>query len=245
MNIGTAKITPQEMNGIPHHFIDIIDPKERFDLSKFQKLATLKIKEIHSRGALPILCGGTGLYISSITENYSLPAAPPDLKRRTELEKNAEEKGNSFVHDILKNLNPTIAEQINPANLRYVIRAIEIEEKKQNSSQDISPSKSNPEFSIFNIYVNPPREILYQRINDRVDKMMDMGLLNEVKTLLAEGYSKDLPSMSSVGYAELIDYIEGKIDLKSAVEKIKQHTRNYAKRQETWFKKYRHDLVVS
>ncbi len=231
MEIAVDTIMPEERRGIPHHMIGIVEPDEEFTLANYKKLALQKIEEIHDRGKTPIIVGGTGLYISTITEGYNVPQIPPDKKLREKLEREAEEKGKKHVHEKLEKLDPEAAKNIHPNNLRYVIRAIEKTREKA------KVKKSVPKFDMFLIGINWPREELYERINKRVDKQIERGLVEEVKKLLQKGYDEKLPSMSSLGVKEIIPYIKGKMSLDECAEILKKNTRNYAKRQMTWWRK--------
>lgn len=236
MNIGTAKATPAEQDTVKHHLIDIADPDQTISLSEFQRQATAIIKKIHTVGNQPILAGGTGLYINTITQNYQLPDSKPDLKLRVELENFAANFGAEALHQKLQTLDPESAARIHPNNLRYVIRALEIVSQ---TSRPKSDQRSPSEFATFFISVDWPRDQLYQRINQRIDQQIELGLLEETRQLLSK-YPVDLPSLSSLGYQELGQYLRGEVSLEKALEDFKQNTRNFAKRQLTWFRKYRH-----
>ncbi|PIR55595.1 tRNA (adenosine(37)-N6)-dimethylallyltransferase MiaA [Candidatus Peregrinibacteria bacterium CG10_big_fil_rev_8_21_14_0_10_36_19] len=229
MEIGTDAITLEEQNGIPHHMLGITTPDKTITMSEYVDLALEKIEEIYSRGHIPILVGGTGLYISAIIERYDMPKIPPNEKLREELEKMSTED----LHEKLKKLNPEAAERIHPNNRRYVIRAIEI------ATAD-SPKKASekPHFDVYMIGIKWPREELYQRVNYRVDRQIERGLLDEVKKLLKKGYAENLPSMSSLGVKEIIPYLKGESTLEECLNILKQSTRKYAKRQMTWFRRY-------
>lgn len=236
MDIGTAKPTTAERASAPHHLIDFIDPAQPFSLSDYQRRATETIKGMFSsqtKSHLPILVGGTGLYINAVTQNYALPESKPDLDLREKLEKIAHDEGKEAVHSILQKLDPEAAANIHANNLRYVVRAIEIATHTNKPKADVT----NPsEFHTLYLTIDWPREELYDRINRRIDQQISEGLIDETKQLLSL-YSADLPSMSSLGYKEIGEYLAGHITLEFAVEQFKQHTRNYAKRQLTWFRK--------
>jgi len=235
MDIGTDKIHESQMQGVHHHLIDIVDPAERFSLSDYKRLAIKSINEIHRRKKVPIICGGTGLYINAIIQDYQVPPVPPDYDLRQKLARYYEEKGAEALHAILKEHDPKGAERVHPNNVVYVIRAIEI----TMAGHKKKAVAGEPEFKVFTIGISWPREILYERINKRVDELMGNGLLNEVKTLLMKGYNEKMSSMSSLGYTELIEFLKGNVTLEEAVEKIKKDTRNYCKRQLTWFRRYK------
>ncbi|MDX9971304.1 MAG: tRNA (adenosine(37)-N6)-dimethylallyltransferase MiaA [Candidatus Gracilibacteria bacterium] len=240
MPIATALVTKEEMQGIPHHMIEITDPDLPLSMAEYREMAQNCIEEILNRGKIPFLVGGTGLYISAIIENYEMAEVKPNTKLRTKLEKLAEIEGKEAVYNILKNLDPIKAEEIHTNNLRYVIRAIEISKSKTKQI----PAKGKPKFATFIINLEWPREVLYNRINQRVDIMVKEGLIEEIRSLLKHGYDKSLPAITSVGVKEIIPYIEGKTTLEEAVELLKKNTRNYAKRQITWSKRYKNALNI-
>lgn len=228
MDIGTAKVTPQEAECIPHYMIDVVEPDEEFNLADFVTKAKLHIADILRRGKLPILAGGTGLYTRAICENFDIPRVPPNPELRAELE----EIDNEELYNKLKELNPQAAEKIHPNNKRYVIRAIEIA-----LFDPQNPSKSEPEYNVLKFGIEWNRERLYERINTRAANQIEEGLINETKMLIQKGYDLNLPSMSSLGYPEMIKYINGELSLDEALELLQQNTRNYAKRQLTWFRR--------
>ena len=237
MDISTDAILAADMKGITHHMLRIVKPDEVFTLAEYKDLALKTIDDIYARGKVPILTGGTGLYITAIIEGYSVPRVPPNEKLREQLYKEAKEHGNSFVYNKLANLDPEAAANIHPNNLRYVVRAIEINQATGSQKND----KKMPElqFDTFMVGLNWPRETLYQRINARVDQQENSGLLDEVKQLLDKGYALDLPSMSSLGVKEIIPYLKGEMPLVDCLEILKRNTRRYAKRQMTWFRRYK------
>jgi tRNA dimethylallyltransferase len=236
MDIGTAKIKPEEMGGIPHHLLDIRNPNESFSVAEFQQLVREKINEIHNRGRLPMLVGGTGLYIQSVIYDYQFSEAVSDDEFRKNLEKLAEEQGNNVIHDMLKRVDPGSAERIHANNLRRVIRALEIFHltgKKMSEDQ----IEQEPEllYDVVLIGLTMDREKLYDRINLRVDLMMEEGLLQEVKSLHDKGL-REAQSIQAIGYKEIYDYLDGKVTFDQAIENLKQNSRRYAKRQLTWFR---------
>jgi tRNA dimethylallyltransferase len=236
MDIGTAKITPGEMEGIPHHLIDIKDPKESFSVAEFQQMVRELINDIHSRNKMPMIVGGTGLYIQSVLYDYQFPDTPPILDLRKKLEKEAEEKGIDFLHERLKHVDPESANRIHPNNRRRVIRALEIYYSTGKTMTELLKSQSKiPQYDAAVIGLTMDREKLYDRINQRVDQMMKNGLLEEVKTLYEQGL-RDCQSVQAIGYKELYAYFDGKISLEEAIEQLKQNSRRYAKRQLTWFR---------
>jgi len=238
MDIGTAKPTMEERQGIPHYLIDIVDPDEEYSVAHFQRDAKNCIKEILNRGKVPIVAGGTGLYINSLVYNISFSETTADWEYRKQLEEIARDKGPEELHRFLQKVDPVSAEKIHPNNIKRVIRALEVFKTtgKPISQHQLESRTEKPEyeFKIFGLEMD--RKILYERINKRVDKMMEMGLYEEVESLL-EKYSPDLVSLQGIGYKEIISAIKGEYSLEEAVEKIKLNTRHLAKRQITWFKK--------
>lgn len=238
MDIGTAKPTSEERQEIPHHMIDIAEPEENFSVARFVKLARECIDDILERGKIPVLCGGTGLYFDSIINNLEFSEMETDEEYRQSLNALAEEKGCEFVHRMLREVDPRSADAIHPNNLKRVIRALEIYKVSGKPKSVLDREQwGEPlyEGEIFGL--SRPRDVLYDRINRRVDIMMEQGLLEEVKTLLSMGISPKATSMQAIGYKELVWYLDGTLPLKEAVDKIKQESRRYAKRQITWFKR--------
>lgn len=235
MDIGTDKIPVQKQEGVTHHLLDIIEPDQEFTLADFKRAALKTIEEIYRRRKLPILVGGTGLYLNAILQNYQIPQVPPQQDLRQKLEDYSKEHGSEALHQLLAEKDSQAADSIHPNNVRYVIRALEINMVANAPKMD---QKGESIFHAFIIGINWPREFLYERINRRVDDQIARGLLNEVKTLLMKGYDEKLPAMSSLGYLELIQYTKGECTLEQAIENIKKNTRNYAKRQLTWFRHY-------
>lgn len=239
MDIGSAKITNDEMQGVPHHLINIVEPNEPFSVAQYKEEVLKAIDEISSRGKLSILTGGTGLYIDSIICNYNFTESDKDEEYRVYLENQALEKGKEYVHSLLKEVDPDSYNRIHFNNLKRVIRALEVYKNtgKPFSAFDSSFEKYNVPFNINYFVLTMDRDKLYERINKRVDIMMENGLLEEVIRLKAAGYNADMQSMKGIGYKELLYYLDGKISLNDAVDLIKQGSRNYAKRQLTWFRK--------
>jgi tRNA dimethylallyltransferase len=239
MNIGTAKILPDEMNGIKHYLIDEFEPDEEFNVVKFKDSASRYIEDIYSRGRIPIIVGGTGFYIQAVLYGIDFEENGEDNSYRSQLELLAKEKGAEFLHDKLESIDPASAAAIHPNNIRRVIRALEYYEQtgsRISEHNEEQRRKESPyQFSYF--VLNHSRDILYNRINLRVDKMMEQGLVSEVEGLLKMGYTKDLVSMQGLGYKEIIRYLEGNCSLEDAVYIIKRDTRHFAKRQLTWFKR--------
>ncbi len=238
MNIGTAKPSKEEMCGIPHYMIDEISPKENFSVVEYVRRSRKYIDNILSRGKLPVLVGGTGLYLDSILNNTKFSEGESDEKYRNKLYAMAEKSGNGAVHSILKKIDPISAEKIHPNNLRRVIRALEIYETTgKTMTQANKESKREPVYDALVIGLNMDREMLYDRINRRVDIMIEGGLLREVQDILSMGIERNSTAMQAIGYKELTEYIDGKISMEESVEKIKQESRRYAKRQMTWLRR--------
>ncbi|WP_413301149.1 tRNA (adenosine(37)-N6)-dimethylallyltransferase MiaA [Bacillus sp. 1P10SD] len=236
MDIGTAKITKEEMEDIPHHLIDIKEPFESFSVAEFQELVRAKIDEIAKRGKLPIIVGGTGLYIQSVIYDYQFSDVSGDEAYRLHLEEKVKEVGNEALHQELKEIDPGSAAQIHPNNVRRVIRALEIYHLTGKTMQEYQ-SLQQPDL-LYNtaiVGLTMDREQLYERINLRVDMMMDEGLLPEVKALYQQGL-RECQSIQAIGYKEIYEYLDGKVTLNEAVENLKQNSRRYAKRQLTWFR---------
>ncbi|SEM49610.1 tRNA dimethylallyltransferase [Mesobacillus persicus] len=236
MDIGTAKITSQEMEGIPHHLIDIKSPEEPFSVAEFQELVREKISEIASRGKLPMIVGGTGLYIQSVIYDYQFSDAPSDSAFRTMLEKIAEEQGTEELYERLKKVDPDSAERIHPNNVRRVIRALEVFQCTGKTMTEYQQDQQ-PEllYDTCLIGLTMERELLYNRINQRVDIMKEQGLVEEVRSLFDSGL-RECQSIQAIGYKELYDYFEDKVSFDTAIENLKQNSRRYAKRQLTWFR---------
>jgi len=236
MDIGTAKITPEEMEGIPHHLIDIKNPDEPFSAAEFQELAREEIDKIAKRGKLPMIVGGTGLYIQSVLYDYHFTEAASDSSFREKMEKLAEQNSNQYLHDQLKEIDPQSAERIHPNNIRRVIRALEVFHcTGKTMTEWQSEQQIEAKYDAAIIGLTMEREILYERINKRVDLMLQAGLLNEVRQLFQDGLT-DCQSIQAIGYKELYDYLYGRSTFEQAVENLKQNSRRYAKRQLTWFR---------
>lgn len=239
MDIGTAKPNLEERMGVIHHLIDIINPDENFSVAEFQRLAGGIIDDLISSKKLPIIVGGTGLYINSLIYDMDFTQFASNRKLRETLQEEAEKMGNEYIHDKLKKIDSNLADRIHPNNVRRVIRAIEVYhgtgDKMGDFSRDIV---LNDEYEFFLAGLTRERSELYDRINKRVDIMIEQGLIEEVRDLLNLGYSKDLISFKGLGYKEIIEYLEGRYDLNEAIRILKRNTRRYAKRQLTWFRRY-------
>jgi tRNA dimethylallyltransferase len=236
MDIGTAKISEQETEGVPHHLIDILDPADSFSTADYQGLVRNKISEIANRGKLPMIVGGTGLYIQSVLYDYTFTEEANDPAFREEMQKAAVQKGAEFLHAKLAAADPEAAKAIHPNNTRRVIRALEIlHTSGKTMSQHLKEQKRELLYNAVLIGLTMDRDTLYERINQRVDLMMEAGLLPEVKQL----YDRKLrgcQSIQAIGYKELYAYFDGFVTLFEAVEQLKQNSRRYAKRQLTWFR---------
>lgn len=241
MDIGTAKIMPSEMSKVKHYLIDILEPDEPFNVVLFQKYAKAALDEIYSKGKIPLVVGGTGFYIQALLYDIHFDENDDDKSYREELEQLANEKGNEYLHEMLEKIDPASAESIHPNNLKRVIRALEFYKKtgtpisKHNEIESERKSPYNFEYFV----LNDARSKLYDKIDRRVDMMLENGLVDEVRSLINCGYTKDLISMQGLGYKEIIDYLNGEAAFSEAVYILKRDTRHFAKRQITWFKRER------
>lgn len=237
MDIGSAKPSEAEMSTVKHHLYSIVNPDYNMTVATYQKLALTVIDDILSRDKTPIICGGTGLYLNSILYKMDFAGYQGNLERRKELENMAAENSNEYMHHYLTAIDPESASRIHPNNLRKIIRAIEAYESG-NSIKPLSECPVNPkyDFKLFSIYMD--RQDLYERINKRVLILVKNGLEQEVRTLLELGYTSETPALKAIGYKEMIEYIEGRSNLREAVSEIMTNTRRYAKRQLTWLKRY-------
>lgn len=239
MNIGTAKIQQSEMQGVRHHLIDILDPGEDFNVVLFKKYALEAMKDIYSRGKIPVVVGGTGFYIQALLYDINFEDNDNDMSYREELQILAAEHGNSYIHDMLAGVDPESAEKIHENNVKRVIRALEFYKKTGTKISEHNEAESQKEspYNFEYFVLNDDRQKLYDRIDRRIDIMLEDGLLDEVRSLVDEGYSRDLVSMQGLGYKEMIDYIQERYTLDEAVYTLKRDTRHFAKRQVTWFKR--------
>lgn len=239
MDIGSAKITKEEMEGIPHHMIDVVDPETPFSVAEYKNMALKCIEDIISRNKLPILVGGTGLYINALTCNMNFTEAESDEEYRKELELLAEEHGNEYIHNMLKDIDPISYKEIHYNNRKRVIRALEVYKltNKPFSSFNSGEEFYNGPYDVKYYVLNMNREKLYERINLRVDIMIENGLIDECIKLKDMGYNSLMQSMQGIGYKEVLYYLDNKITYDKAIEMIKQGSRNYAKRQLTWFRR--------
>ncbi|PRT06556.1 tRNA (adenosine(37)-N6)-dimethylallyltransferase MiaA [Bacillus wiedmannii] len=236
MDIGTAKVTKEEMDGIPHYMVDIKNPEDSFSVAEFQERVRKHIREITERGKLPIIVGGTGLYIQSVLFDYQFTDDAGDNIYREQMEKLALERGVEYVHKKLQEIDPESAERIHANNVRRVIRALEIfHTTGEKMSDQLEKQENELLYDVSLIGLTMDREMLYDRINLRVDIMMDQGLLEEVEGLYNRGI-RDCQSIQAIGYKEIYDYFEDRVSLEEAVSQLKTNSRRYAKRQLTWFR---------
>ena len=239
MDIGSAKPTKEEQARAKHYLIDEIDPRDEFSVAVYQKMAKEYIEEIFTKGKTPIIAGGTGLYLNSLIYNMDFASPAHDNQYREKYYQMAEEDGKEAVYDILKEKAPDIAARIHPNNLKKVIRALETVENDGEAIKEFACLEEKcTDYDCMLICLNRNREELYDRINRRVDMLVDMGLLDEVKGLMDMGFTSQDIAMKGIGYKEIIDYFNGEYDLDRALELVKRNTRRYAKRQITWFKRY-------
>lgn len=237
MDIGTAKIAPAEMNGIPHHLIDIHDPQEAYSVAEFQEQGARLIEEISGRGKLPFIVGGTGLYIESLCYGFRFSEAVADEAFRSEQEAYAEAHGAEALHARLVAVDPASAERLHPNDRRRIIRALEIHHQTNVPlSASLAGQKKESPYDLCLIGLTMDRQILYKRIEDRIDQMLAEGLVAEVQGLLEKGYGRSLVSMQGLGYKEIAAYLEGETTLAEAVVLLKRDTRRFAKRQLSWFR---------
>ncbi|MCL4260494.1 MAG: tRNA (adenosine(37)-N6)-dimethylallyltransferase MiaA [Anaerolineales bacterium] len=235
MDIGTAKPSREEQARVPHHLIDIANPDEILSLAVFQQKATEAIAEIHARNKLPFLVGGTGQYIRAVTQGWSPPEVKPDERLRDALGKMKEERGLNWLHDKLKGLDPAAAEKIDPRNFRRTIRALEVIMMTGKKFSEQRGQGESP-YHLITIGLTRPREELYRRVDERIEAMYANGLMDEVQSLIARGYSPSLPTMSAIGYRECVQALEGQITVEEAKQLTRRATRVFVRRQANWFK---------
>lgn len=241
MDIGSAKVTPEEMDGVPHHLIDVLEPEEEFNVVVFQKLAKEALTGIYEREHIPIIVGGTGFYIQALLYDIDFTENDGDTTIRRELEKLAQTQGAGCLHQMLQEIDPESAAAIHQNNVKRVIRAIEFYRqtgKKISLHNEQEREKQSP-YQFLYYVLDTDRKTLYERIDRRVDLMMEHGLVDEVKHLADMGCTRDMVSMQGLGYKEILDYLSGEISLEEAVYILKRDTRHFAKRQITWFKRER------
>lgn len=246
MDIGTAKIKKEEMDGVKHYLIDVLDPSEDFNVVRFQTMAKQAMEEIYAKGKIPIVVGGTGFYIQALLNNINFDDNDADTSYREELEALVKEKGAEYLHNMLREVDEKSAEAIHMNNSKRVIRALEFYHQtgKKMSEHNEEESKKESAYNSAYFVLNCDREVLYNRINKRIDLMVKEGLLEEVQALKEEGYSRDLVSMQGLGYKEILAYLEGEISLEEAIYILKRDTRHFAKRQLTWFRREKEVIMV-
>lgn len=247
MDIGTAKIKPEQMEGIKHYLIDELDPREEFNVVRFQKMAKEYISQIYEKNKIPILVGGTGFYIQAVLYDIDFTENDSDSKYRLELEKIAKEKGAWYLYEKLQEIDSEGAAAIHPNNIKRVIRALEFAKQtgdKISKHNEEQKNRTSP-YQYCYFVLNKNRATLYESINQRVDNMLTDGLLEEVRSLYERGYQKEMVSMQGIGYKEILAYLEGEYDYATAIDTLKKDTRHFAKRQLTWFKRERDVIWVN
>jgi tRNA dimethylallyltransferase len=235
MDIGTAKATAHEQALAPHHLLDVAEPDEQLTLAQYKALADAAIRAIWARGGLPLLVGGTGLYVRAVLEGWTVPEVPPNEALRTSLYALAEREGHESLHRALAAVDPQAAQGIDARNVRRVVRALEVYHETGAPISQLQ-RKQPPDYRILRIGLTLPRPALYARIDARVDAMLADGLVEEVRGLLAQGYSLDLPAMSGLGYRQIAQHLAGEIGLQEATALIKRHTRRFVRQQYNWFR---------
>ena len=241
MDIGTAKISPEEMQGVPHHLIDILEPDTAFNVTMFQKLAREALQGIYERGKIPVVVGGTGFYIQALLYDIDFSEETGDMSVRKALERLAAERGPEYLHEALAKVDPESAEQIHANNVKRVIRALEyyrMHGEKISLHNENERQKKSP-YDFFYFVLTHDRQVLYDRIEKRIDLMVRQGLIEEVRGLMEKGYDRSLVSMQGLGYKEIIPYLSGEYTLDEAIYVLKRDTRHFAKRQLTWFRRER------
>lgn len=238
LDIGTGKVTEEEKDGIPHHLIDIRNPDEKYSVGEYQREATTIIENLLWKKQVPILCGGTGLYLDAVAFHFDLPPMAPDWEYRDRMETLRLQHGNVYLWEMLNKIDSEYALSIHPNSHHAVIRALEIFEKTGQSKQVLRKKKEPLYDTLFLTPYSGDRAWLYARINARIEEMFAQGLVEEVQGILDRGYAPDCFGLNTIGYKETIEMLEGKIDLETCKDRVKQGNRNYAKRQMTWFRKY-------
>ena len=241
MDIGSAKIRPEEMMGVPHYLVDELEPDEEFHVVRFQQTAKKYMEKIYEAGHIPVIVGGTGFYIQALLYDIDFTESGEDTGCRQELEALAAEKGAEYLHGLLREVDPKAAEEIHANNIKRVIRALEFyrETGTQISAHNEEQRQKESPYNFAYFVLNDDRGVLYEKINRRIDLMLENGLLGEVRDLKARGYTRNMVSMQGLGYKEILDHLDGEISLEEAVYRIKRDTRHFAKRQITWFKRER------
>jgi len=235
LDVGTAKPTLEERRRVPHHLIDVVAPDEAFTLAQYQELAYDAIGDVLARGKLPFLVGGTGQYVRAVVEGWGIPRVSPNEELRAELYRRAEMEGEAALHACLREVDPAAAERIDRCNVRRVIRALEVYLDTGHPISELQRKKPPP-YRILQIGLTMGRQELYRRIDERVDRMIEAGLVEEVRGLVERGYGYDLPSMSGLGYQQIGLYLRGQVSLEEAIQLIKRHTRRFVRHQYNWFR---------
>lgn len=239
MDIGSAKIRPEEMGGIPHYLVDVLEPSEEFHIVRFQQMAKEAMEKIYANGHIPILVGGTGFYIQAIVKDIDFTKNEENTEIRAKWEQFAKDHGAEALHEELGKVDPKSAETIPAGNVKRVVRALEFYELSgspiSEHNEEQKAKESPYQFAYF--VLNDHRELLYERIEKRIDEMLEEGLIDEVKGLKERGFTKDMVSMQGLGYKEILDYLDGNLTLEEAVYILKRDTRHFAKRQLTWFRR--------
>ncbi len=247
MDIGSAKIRPEEMQGVKHYLVDVLDPEDEFHVVRFQQMAKQAMEEIYAKGKIPIVVGGTGFYIQALLYDIDFTESNEDTAYRDELEHLASEKGADYLHEMLREVDPASAETIHANNVKRVIRALEFYKltgQKISEHNEKERAKESPyDFCYF--VLNDDRQLLYDKIDQRIDLMLKEGLLEEVEALRQKGYTKDMVSMQGLGYKEILDYLNGECTLEEAIYILKRDTRHFAKRQLTWFRRERDVIWIN
>ncbi len=239
MDIGSAKIRPEEMDGVKHYLVDELEPTEEFHVVRFQQMAKAAMDEIYAKGKIPIVVGGTGFYIQALLYDINFTESNEDTSYREELEALALSNGNEYVHAMLREIDPASADAIHANNVKRVIRALEFYKQtgqKISEHNEKEREKESP-YAFCYFVLNDDRDVLYERIDKRIDLMLEEGLVEEVTALKNKGYTKDMVSMQGLGYKEILDYLNGECSLEEAVYVLKRDTRHFAKRQLTWFRR--------
>jgi tRNA dimethylallyltransferase len=235
MDIGTDKPTSEERQRVPHHLVDIVNPDEEFTLAQYQSMAYAAIDDVLARGRVPLLVGGTGLYMKAVVEGWSIPRVRPNEALRAELYREAESKGGETLHARLRRVDPIAAEKIDPRNVRRVVRALEVYLETGRPISELQRRRPPP-YRVLQIGLTMERAALYQRIDRRVDRMIERGLVEEVRGLVEQGYGYELPAMSGLGYRQVGCYLRGEISLEEAIRLIKRDTRRFVRQQSNWFR---------
>jgi tRNA dimethylallyltransferase len=235
MDIGTAKPTMEERDRVPHHLIDVSEPDTSWSLAIFQRQARAAIADIHTRGKLPFLVGGSGQYTRAVTQGWSPPEVAPNTRLREVLEDISEKRGHKWLHDGLRRLDPAASAAIDSRNVRRTIRALEV---ILTSGQPFSMQRQRypSDYRVLTIGLTRPREELYQRVDQRIDAMFSTGLLEEAQSLLNKGFNSEMPALSAIGYREAIAVLQGELSIQDAKTRIRRQTRAFVRRQANWFK---------